>query len=223
MKLMVGSMLAVFLVLVGINGVHASEALETDATVGWIRFAEIFSGLRVPQRWAARSTETQQIAQGIAASAATLNNKWIEDANKQTPVPIVYFESLKADVDALRRLDTIAQYTARDDAIVRDVARDLELKVIHCHNSPTGWADTVKTKVSTTKNKQPVQSLEVWYSPRGWANEPNHWMRFPKLSTPTETALAPGIYMVRVKGGADNPMLVGDGGKKTTEFELIVD
>jgi hypothetical protein len=206
------------------TGVVSAPVQEHD-DVRWIDFAEIFGSLHVPERWASRSESSRKIAGRISAAAAELNEKWIQDSGAQAPVPRVYFNSLKADVDALKRVGSLERYSAADDDLLRDVARDLELKVIHCNLSSKGWADTVETRVSTMKAtaKVPVHSLEVWYAPRGWATDKSHWLRFPRLSTPTEAKLAPGIYMVRYKGGTDQPMWVGEGGKKLTEFELVVE
>ncbi len=158
----------------------------------------------------------------IRASTTFLRDRWTHSL-EHPPVPKSYVESLQLDADTLGGLTGRRLSDQNTNAILRDVADDLEIKVAHCKASLKGWASVISVNINTLKQGNPIAGLEVWYVPKGWADVPERWMRCPKLSSPaTAGQLPPGKYMVRVAGAPAVPVTVGGSGKDEQSIDLLV-
>jgi hypothetical protein len=105
------------------------------------------------------------------------------------------------------------------------VASDLEIKAAYIHSSRGTALRLVQVVVHTVKDSKELGGYEVWYVPKGWADDPGAFRRFGRLSSPTYTDLAPGNYLMWVQKGevsaAKQTFSVGKQGKSRDELDLV--
>ena len=170
----------------------------------------------------AANGKSADLLASILASTTFLRDRWTHSLEHQ-PIPNTYVDSLQLDADTLASLPAKKLSDQDLNAILQDVADDLEVKAAHCKASPKGWASVITVNVNTIRQGNPVAGMEVWYVPKGWADVPDRWTRCSKLSSPAVAGqLPPGKYMLRVANGQPVPVKVGGNGKDEQSVDLLV-
>ncbi len=202
----------------------SSEKVEM---VGWRAAARPLddlaaNALAVQTSVAATNGKAPDLLTSIRTSTTFLRDRWTHSM-QHPPVPKTYIDSLQLDADTLGTLPARKLSDQDTNAILQDVADDLEVKAAHCKASPKGWASVITVSVNTVKQGNPVAGMEVWYVPKGWADVPDRWTRCSKLSSPAVAGqLPPGKYMLRVASGQPVPVKVGGNGKDEQSVDLLV-
>jgi hypothetical protein len=169
----------------------------------------------------------------IDSSVAFLKGFTASNSNKEMPEE--YLKSLKLNADLLK---TLAEKRYSPDPKfdrtelyqgLEDVASDLEIKVATIKRSRGDAVKLIEVIVRAKKGEQEVGGFEVWYVPRGWANNPGQYRRFDSLSNPNNPPsmnLAPGNYLMWLNKGKDaterQPVRIGGDGRVKREFDLVV-
>lgn len=169
----------------------------------------------------------------IESSVAFLQGLTTSSSGKEMPEE--YLKSIKLDADLLKTLaekrlsldpkfDRTELYQG-----LEDVASDLEIKVATIKRSRGDAVKLIEVFVRAKKGEQEVGGFEVWYVPRGWANNPGQYRRFDSLSNPSNPPsmnLAPGNYLMWLSKGKDatqrQPVRIGGDGRTKREFDLVV-
>ena len=168
---------------------------------------------------AARTTTTPSM---LISSATWLRDSvrqlasWTGPLTRASDVSPEYLQSLKTAGDLLKRgVPTQVQVA---------IADDLEAKVDHCRALNIGMGGTILLKVNTRRGAGTVGNLQVKYLLKFYeaidAAQPG---TFPRLSSPTETVLAPGLYWIwavdPASGRSSGRTLVRAAGQR----QLVVD
>ena len=151
--------------------------------------------------------------------SAFLSNQWATSCCEATPA--IYLESLEQNVSLLK---SVLDNQIREDEIsptLQVVEQDLRVKATHCKQSAKGWDALVVVSVNARKGNQNVDGLEVWFVPKGWAKVESKWKRFGKVTCGTSEKLAPGVYMIWLKGSTPVPIDIGGNGQETKEVDLL--
>jgi hypothetical protein len=169
----------------------------------------------------------------IGSSVAFLQGLAASSQNKELPEE--YLESLKLDADLLETLAgkryPPGTKSARSELHrgLEEVASDLEIKVATVKRSRGDVVKLIEVIVRAKKGEQEVGGFEVWYVPRGWANNPGQYRRFDGLSNPNSPPsmnLAPGNYLIWLSKGKDatqrQPVRIGGDGRVKRELDLVV-
>jgi hypothetical protein len=173
--------------------------------------------------------EKEQLSTNL--NAIQRNSSFLREISRQvqqSPIPEEYARSLAMDAELLSRIANESPGTAtlRAKAILvtREVAGDLSIKAEFVRSARSPGLRSVQVLIRTKNDKGEIGGYEVWYVPRGWADEESAWSRFYRLSSPTWMDLAPGNYIfwlqkadVRTK---KTPVSVGVDGKSKIEIDL---
>jgi hypothetical protein len=177
---------------------------------------------------------TEALAQAALAARTTTtpstlisSANWLRDSVRQlaswsgpitraADVSPEYLQSLQTAGDLLKRGVPAEVQTA--------IADDLEAKVDHCRALNIGMGGAIVVKVNTRRGDGAVGNLQVKYLLRFYdaigGAQPG---TFPRLSSPTETALAPGLYWIwavdPASGRSSGRTLVRAAGQR----QLVVD
>lgn len=158
----------------------------------------------------------------LVASASWLRDSvrrpafWNGPTTRASDVSADYVRSLQTATDLLRRQPS--------DQVLHDIAEDLALKVEHCRALKIGMGGGVKLIVNTRRGDGSVRNLQVRYLLKFFETaagvEPG---TFARLSSPTDSTVAPGRYWVwavdPATGRSSSRTLVRAAGQK----ELVVD
>ncbi len=134
-----------------------------------------------------------QRANTALSQLLALSAKW--PANS----PDDYRDNLAGHVSALD--DAVkAGDAARLAATLQSVADDLEIKLDHCTRSGGTLGGSVVVRVRTLQGSEERKSWQVFYIPKVFEAAANTSPDlFPRLSSPTDTALVPGRYVMWVR------------------------
>lgn len=130
---------------------------------------------------------------------------WLRDSVRNrpnTPLPQSSLAALEADLSALTESRGFPDLDRRR---VEDVVReDLKLKAEYCRSHPDGMAAHVTLRVRTVEQgeNREAKQWRVMY-----INAPLRGFRaadsFPTLSSPTEMAVPPGVYLLWAQDAAN--------------------
>jgi hypothetical protein len=142
---------------------------------------------------AALAAKTTTTPAALVASATWLRDSvrrpafWDWPPTRASDVTPDYLRSLNTATELLRRRPS--------DQVVNDIAADLTLKVEHCRALNIGMGGSVRLIVNTRRGDGSVSNLQVRYLLKFYeivqGAEPG---TFARLSSPTDVALAPGLY-----------------------------
>jgi hypothetical protein len=149
-------------------------------------------------------------------------------SRRGAPVPEEYLRSLNLDAELMsiaRDLSHAKASRVKMLELLREVAEDLEAKVIFSQNVLGAGLRLIEFIVHTYKNGQEVGGYEVWYVPRGWSDTPDKFRIADQPSSPAIMNLAPGNYFVWLKKGkmATEKLvytLGKDGSRKEVSFPI---
>lgn len=201
-----------------------AAALPRQETVDWGTFGSLLNSIqsRASDLKQAQGQETDakaaELLDGIKSSVQVLLTQWGKDV---TDGPKAYYAGLTGDDELLKNLLDKKPPKAQTQKVLQAVADDLRIKAAHCVKSPEGWAALIKVVVVTRKGGKVIPEHAVWFVPLGWADVVERWQRFPRLSSPTENPLPPGVYMMRASNGESVPIEIGGDGKNQQEVDLI--
>jgi hypothetical protein len=202
--------------------VPCAAALPRQETVDWSTFGSLLGSIRSRASDLKQGQEIDakaaELLDGITSNVQVLLTQWGKDVSDG---PQAYYAGLAGDDDLLKNLLDKKPPKVQMQKVLQAVADDLRIKAAHCVKSPEGWAALIKVVVITRKGGKVVPEYEVWFVPLGWADVVERWQRFPKLSSPTENPLAPGVYMMRASNGASVRIEIGGDGKNQHEIDLI--
>jgi len=206
---------------------QTTKASPVVEMVGWRAAERPFDDLAqdaaaVRASLSSANTKAADVLASILASTTFLRDRWTHSL-EHPPIPKSYVDSLQLDADTLASLPARKLSDQDLNAILQDVADDLQVKAAHCKASPKGWASVITVNINTVRQGNPVAGMEVWYVPKGWADVPDRWTRCSKLSNPAVAgALPPGKYMLRVASGQPVPVKIGGNGKDEQSVDLLV-
>jgi hypothetical protein len=116
-------------------------------------------------------------------------------------------------------------------AIVEAMNRDLTIKIQY-NQARMGISGSsrvlAKVKVRTLRQGTSVDGLTVYCNPYRWANDDHPMIPFPRLSSPTETAMLPGEYrLFATRAGRTKPLAwrdvsIGLAGKDNEDVDLDI-
>jgi hypothetical protein len=142
-------------------------------------------------------------------------------------IPPEYAQSLAADLTLLRR--SRLEFGADPQrllAAVTEVAADLEVKRRHGEAAlglSAGGLRNVQVVVRTLRGDREEPNHFVWYVARGWSDDRQRFRRFDRVSSPTETTMAPGNYYMWA-GTAHDPdrhlITIGGHGQRQHSVDL---
>lgn len=212
-----------FLLLFMLAHIPCALAQPQQETVAWGDFEPVLVGLAskasdIQKALGKEDTKTTQLLDSIKSSVQVLLREWGRDVSDG---PKSYYLGLTSNDELLKNVLEKKFSNAQALKVLQSVADDLRIKAAHCVKSEGGWATLINAIVTTKKDGKVVTEHEVWFVQLGWADAPERWERFPKLSSPTEKSLAPGIYMMRVKNGESTPIEIGGDGKNQQGVDLI--
>jgi hypothetical protein len=214
--------------------VAIAQAPPGRAMQGGSVFESFHSSLsRLRDELGTGEVKATELLDKIGGSVAFLQGLTASSSNKEMPGE--YLKSLTLDADLLK---TLAEKRYSPDPKfdrtelyqrLEDVASDLEIKVATVKRGRGDEVKLIEVIVRAKKGEQEVGGFEVWYVPRGWANNPGQYRRFDSLSNPTNPPsmnLAPGNYLMWLSKGKDatqrQPVRIGGDGRVKREFDLVV-
>lgn len=202
-------------------------APSDEQLVEWGAFTPIFDPLMgiigAAKRKYILDSRISALLTDIADDTMYLHDKWM--SAKAEPSPAIYKSALEVNKSLLEEVVNKGLSAEKALPILQDVRDDLRVKAEECKKSSRGWDSLIELTIITVKDLQPVSGYEVWFVPKGWADRPEKWERFPKLSSPSIKRLAPGRYMFRLKKEVEaraEPVTVGGEGKPRMEQDMRV-
>jgi len=205
-----------------LNQKASTTQKTTEQMVTWNDYGDILGELsQSVTRLKAKLGETnQQLVEQMKKDSAFLFDRWMNACCEETPA--TYLESLKQDVSLLKSVLDNQVPEQEVSPLLQIVSQDLGIKAKHCELSPKGWDALVVVSVNARKGNEKIDGLEVWFVPRGWVKVESKWKRFPKVTCGSSEKLAPGVYMMWLKGLAPVPVDIGGSGSDTKEVDLVV-
>lgn len=152
-------------------------------------------------------------AQRVLAELTQLSTAWPAES------PDAYRRSLATLVDALAQAAGAAEAETRA-TVIDALADDLEVKLGHCQASGGRLGGSVRVDVRTRDARHEARDWQVLYLPRILALSPTATpMVFPQLSSPTDTLVVPGRYVLWARnpftGQTGERLTVSVGGGRT--------
>ena len=84
---------------------------------------------------------------------------------------------------------------------ILELNEELRIKILFSQSMKGGGFADIEVVVDTKKSGEPISGYEVWYVPKGWRGNEEHYERFDNLSTPAVKQLPPGNYFIWTKKG----------------------
>jgi hypothetical protein len=157
--------------------------------------------------------------------------RYLTELSNKHDVPGAYLLSLTEDAHLLALASKEQTPTLVAAVYFRDSAEDLHVKAASSHagqkkKSPFQEVETrVETRDPDDDNK-PKKGYEVWYVPKGLANDRRYWRRFRPFSTPAVENRVPGCYEMwtkkQMKEGEEAEVDVKDDGKGLCPVDLWI-
>jgi len=194
----------------------------TEAMVKWEDYIDVFQELSesVSKLKEKLGKTNQQSLEAMEKHSDFLSYRWRSSDGGATPA--TYFESLKQNVSLLKSVLDNQVPEKEVSPLLQIVEQDLGIKAKHCELSAKGWNALIVVSVNARKGNEQVDGLEVWFVPKGWAKVESKWKRFGKVTCGTSEKLAPGVYMMWLKGLTPVPIDIGGNGSDTKEVDLVV-
>ena len=194
----------------------------TAAMVEWEAYTNVFGDLdnSVSTLKKKLGKMNQQSLEAIQKHSDFLRDKWKAGCCDDTPA--TYLESLKQNVSLLKSVVDNQVPEKEVSPLLQIVEQDLGIKAKHCELSAKGWNALIVVSVNAKRGKEQVDGLEVWFVPKGWAKVESKWKRFAKVTCGASEKLAPGVYMMWLKGLTPVPIDIGGNGSDAKEIDLLV-
>ena len=106
--------------------------------------------------------------------------------------------------------------------VLEVVNQDLKIKTEHSAKSTGEWAELIQVFVFTKKENNVMNGFEVWSVPFLWEDAPDKRERFSTTSSPSEKALAPGLYKLGIKEREGVQQRIGGDGNSHQQVDLSV-
>jgi len=194
------------------------------AVVKWLDYASVLDELSGSvSRLKVKAGKNQQLGallEQMKTHSDFLSEQWQNACCVATPA--TYLESLEQNVSLLKNVLDNKTPENEVSPLLQIVEQDLRIKAAHCKLSPKGWDALVVVSVNARKGSEKVDGLEVWFVPKGWVKVQSKWKRFAKVTCGTSEPLAPGVYMMWLKGMEPVPIDIGGNGTETKEVDLLV-
>jgi len=201
----------------------ASTTQETkEAMVKWEDYTDVLNELSqsVSRLKEKAGNTNQQLVERMKKHSDFLSDRWERACCEETPA--TYLESLKHDVSLLKSVLDNQVPEKEVSPLLQIVEQDLGIKAKHCELSAKGWDALVVVSVNAKKGNEKIDGLEVWFAPKGWVKVESKWKRFAKVTCGASEKLAPGVYMIWLKGQTPVPIDIGGNGSDTKDVDLVV-
>lgn len=107
-----------------------------------------------------------------------------------------------------------------------ELDKELNAKLVFAKASRGNISSSISVVIKTIRNGMEEGGYEVWYVPKGWADEKDHYQRFDNLSSPSIMDLPPGNYFIwTLKGNSKTeprPLSLGEDKRSKRVIELNV-
>ena len=204
----------------------ASATQETtQAMVGWKDYGDVLGSLcqsvaKLKVKLGTKNQQSAALVEQMKTHSDFLFNQWGNASGEATPA--TYFESLEQNVSLLKSVLADEIPEKEIFPLLEIVELDLRIKASQCKLSNKGWNALIVVSVNARKGNDKVDGLEVWFVAKGWAKTESKWKRFAKVTCGTSEKLAPGIYMMWLKGSVPVPIEIGGSGLDAKEVDLMV-
>jgi hypothetical protein len=211
--------------LIALDQKASTTQEATTPMVQWQDYAGVLnelsqSALRLTQKLGKKNQQLGALIEQMNKHSDFLFDQWQGACCEATPA--TYLESLEQNVSLLKSVLNDQIPESEISPILQIVEQDLGIKAAHCKRSAKGWDAVVVVSVNARKGNEKVDGLEVWFAPKGWVKVQSKWKRFAKVTCGTSEKLAPGVYMIWIKGLEPVPIDIGGSGVDTKEVDLLV-